>query len=210
MDIAIIGAGNVGGTLGRAWAGKGERIIFGVRDPNDATVRSLVGSSGHGARATIVRDAVAASDIVVLAVPWEAVDSVLASAGDVRGKLLIDATNPLKRDLSGLAVGHTTSGAEEIARNAHGANVVKAFNTIGFMHMADPKFGAERASMFLCGDDAAAKKTVAELAAALGFEAVDAGPLRQARLLEPLAMLWISMALVYGAGPNIAFRLLRK
>jgi 8-hydroxy-5-deazaflavin:NADPH oxidoreductase len=88
--------------------------------------------------------------------------------------------------------------------------VVKAFNTIGALHMTNPWFGDQRASMFFCGDDATAKQTVAALAEALGFEPVDAGPLTQARLLEPLAMLWISMAYAYGRGPNIAFRLLRK
>ena len=97
-----------------------------------------------------------------------------------------------------------------MARWAAGAKVVKAFNTIGAQHMANPRFGGQSASMFICGDDAAAKKTVATLAEALGFEPVDAGPLTQARLLEPLAMLWISMAYAYGHGANIAFRLLRR
>jgi predicted dinucleotide-binding enzyme len=91
-----------------------------------------------------------------------------------------------------------------------GAKVVKAFNTTGAGNMANPRFGGEAASMFICGDDAAAKKTVASLAEALGFEAVDAGSLSQARLLEPLAMLWISMAYGFGRGPNIAFKLLRR
>jgi hypothetical protein len=92
-----------------------------------------------------------------------------------------------------------------VARWAPGARVVKAFNTTGAGNMADPRFGNEHATMFMCGDDAAAKRTVGTLAEALGFEAVDAGPLRQARLLEPLAMLWISLAYAAGHGPNIAF-----
>jgi hypothetical protein len=87
---------------------------------------------------------------------------------------------------------------------------VKAFNTTGAHNMADPRFGGQSASMFVCGDDAGAKRTVAALAEALGFEPVDAGPLTQARLLEPVAMLWISMALAHGHGPGIAFKLLRR
>ena len=123
---------------------------------------------------------------------------------------MIDATNPLRPDLSGLVLGHNTSAGEEVARWAEGAKVVKAFNTTGAQNMANPKFGGQRASMFICGDDAAAKKAVATLAEALGFEPVDAGPLAQARLLEPLAMFWISMAYAHGHGPNIAFKLLRR
>jgi 8-hydroxy-5-deazaflavin:NADPH oxidoreductase len=97
-----------------------------------------------------------------------------------------------------------------VAAWATGAKVVKAFNTIGAVHMADPRFAGQRASMFLCGDNAEAKSKIGQLATELEFDPVDCGPLRQARLLEPLAMLWISMALVYGSGPNIAFALLRK
>src|SRR5262249_48773928 len=97
----------------------------------------------------------------------------------------------------------------EVARWAPGARVVKAFNTIGAQHMTDPRVGGERASMFLCGDDADARRIVAQLAETLGFEPVDAGPLRQARLLEPLALLWISLAYAHGQGPDIAFKLRR-
>ncbi|OLC13773.1 MAG: F420-dependent NADP oxidoreductase [Candidatus Rokubacteria bacterium 13_1_40CM_69_27] len=210
MKIAIIGAGNVGGTLGKAWAARGHDVVFGVRDPHDRKLDELLKDSGGRAQAASVRNAVAAADIVVLAVPWGSAQDAIRGAGDLRGKVVVDATNPLKPDLSGLALGHTTSAGEEIARWAAGAKVVKAFNTIGAQHMANPRFDGQSASMFICGDDAAAKKTVASLAAALGFEPVDAGPLTQARLLEPLALLWISMAYAYGQGTDIAFRLLRR
>jgi NADPH-dependent F420 reductase len=210
MRIAIIGAGNVGSTLGTAWATRGHDVVFGVREPGAGKVKALVQRSGPRARAAGVSEAVAAADVAVLATPWSAAQEAVRAAGDWRGKILIDATNPLTPDMSGLAIGHTTSGAEQVAGWAVGARVVKAFNTIGSRHMADPTFGAERASMFLCGDETAAKAAVAGLARDLGFEPVDSGPLRQARLLEPLAMLWISMALVYGHGPGIAFRLLHK
>ena len=125
MKIGTIGAGQVGGTLGRAWAAKGHQVVLGVRDPRGPKVREL-------------------------------------------------------------------------------------FNTIGAQHMANPRFGTQSASMLLCGDDLAAKKTVLALAEVLGFDPVDAGPLTQARLLEPLAMLWISLASADGHGPDIAFKLLRR
>ncbi len=210
MKIAIIGAGNVGGTLGTAWAAKGHDVVFGVRDPRDTRVQALVKAAGDRARAASVQEAAAACDLVVLATPWDATQDAIKSAGPLAGKILVDATNPLEPDLSGLALGHHTSAGEEVARRAPGAKVVKAFNTIGAQHMANPRFGSQRASLFLCGDDAGAKKTVAGLAEALGFEAVDAGPLAQARLLEPLAMLWISLAYAQGQGTDIAFKLLRK
>jgi len=210
MQVGILGAGNVGGALGKGWAARGHDIVFGVRDVNDRRNQELLQRIGSRARAATLREAATASEVVVLATPWPAAEDAIKSAGDLREKVLIDATNPLKSDLSGLAIGLTTSAAEQVAGWARGARVVKAFNTIGSMHMTDPRFGTERASMFICGDDAAAKKTVATLTESLGFDPVDAGPLTQARLLEPLAMLWISMALAYGHGPNIAFKLLRR
>lgn len=210
MRIAIIGAGNVGGTLGKMWAARDHEVAFGIRRPNDAKVQALLTATEKRARATSLKDAVTSAEVVVLATPWSATEAAIRDAGELRGKVVVDATNPVKADLSGLAIGHSTSAAEQVAGWASGARVVKAFNTIGAAHMADPRFGTQRASMFICGDDASAKATVARLAGDLGFDPVDCGPLTQARLLEPLAMLWISMAYAYGAGPNIGFALLRK
>src|SRR5207253_5540215 len=202
-------AGQVGGTLGRAWAAKGHQVVFGVRDPRAPKVQELVTATGGTARAASPPEAAAHGAVVLLATPWAAARAALRAAGDLTGKILVDATNPLEPDLSGLALGRTTSAGEEVARWAPGAKVVKAFNTIGAQHMANPRFGTQSASMLVCGDDGAAKKTVLALAEVLGFDPVDAGPLRQARLLEPLAMLWISLAYAYGHGADIAFKLLR-
>jgi 8-hydroxy-5-deazaflavin:NADPH oxidoreductase len=210
MKIGIIGAGSVGGTLGTGWVGKGHEVVFGVRDPGGGRVRELTQATGGRARAASVREAAGPAEVVVLATPWGATREAIEAAGPLRGKVVIDATNPLTPDFSRLTIGHTTSAAEQVAGWAPGARVVKAFNTIGAQHMANPVFGGQRASLFLCGDDAAAKQTVATLGEALGFEPVDCGPLTQARLLEPLAMLWISLANAYGQGPEIAFRLLRR
>ncbi|HTA70873.1 MAG TPA: hypothetical protein VK776_21460, partial [Bryobacteraceae bacterium] len=125
-------------------------------------------------------------------------------------KVLIDAVNPLLPDLSGLVLGTTTSAAEQVASWARGAKVVKAFNTVGSNIMENPVFGQDKPVLFFCGDDASAKGKVKQLADEVGFEGVDAGPLTQARLLEPLALLWISLAFKAGLGREIAFKLLRR
>ena len=123
---------------------------------------------------------------------------------------MIDATNPLLPDLSGLALPNTTSGAEQVAGWSRGAKVVKAFNTVGSNIMDNPAFGADKPVLFYCGDDSQAKSNVKRLAGELGFEPLDAGPLTQARLLEPFALLWITLALKQGLGREIAFKLLRR
>jgi 8-hydroxy-5-deazaflavin:NADPH oxidoreductase len=200
MKIAILGAGNVGQALGSGWAKSGHNVVFGVRSPSKAGVPN----------ATYVRDAAQAADVVLLAVPWEAVPDALRSAGDLTGKLILDATNPLLPDLSGLAVEPGTSGGEKVAALAGGIPVVKIFNTTGAPNMANPDYKGQRATMFYCGDDANAKSIAAGLATDVGFDPVDAGPLQQARLLEPLALLWISLALKQGLGVNIALNLVRR
>jgi 8-hydroxy-5-deazaflavin:NADPH oxidoreductase len=210
MKIGIIGAGNVGGTLGARWAQGGHDVVFGSRKPQSAEMTSLVAKAGPSARSATTSEAVKASDILLLATPWRVTQDVLSATGDVSGKVLIDATNPVLPDLSGLEFGTTTSGAEMVARWASGAKVVKAFNTIGVNVMANPRFGGEPATLFYCGDDPGAKQPVRQLAAELGFEPLDAGPLTQARVLEPLALLWISLAIAHGYGFEIAFKLLRR
>jgi 8-hydroxy-5-deazaflavin:NADPH oxidoreductase len=211
MKIAIIGAGNVGGALGTLWAAKGHDVTFGVRDPRSAKIADVVKSAGARARAASVAQAASGADIVVLATPWPAAEEAIRSAGDLSGKILIDCTNPLRPDLSDLLIGTDRSAAEAVAKWAKGAKVVKAFNTIGAGNFAAPRFGAENASMFIAGEDKAAKAIVGSLAAELGFDVVDTGPLMTARYLEPLAMLWIHLGYREGLGPTgHAFKLLRR
>jgi hypothetical protein len=206
MRIGIIGAGNVGGTLGRRW-GEWHEVVFGVRDAGSTEVRTLVERSGPRARAASVREAVAFGDVVVLATPWAAAEEAVRASGDLAGKVLVDCTNPVGPGLTrALPSG---SVAERLAAAAPKARVVKAFNTAGFEVFADPRFGGEAASLFLCGDDAAAKETVSSLARDLGLEPMDCGPLSQAARLEELALLWISLA-AQGQGRAHAFRLLRR
>jgi 8-hydroxy-5-deazaflavin:NADPH oxidoreductase len=196
MNIAIIGAGNVG----KALAGSAIRAGHGV------TVSSKSGESARavaeetGARAVgSEREAVAAADLVVLAVPYTAVDEVLSAAGAaLAGKVLVDATNPIKADYSGLAT-NGLSGAEEIQAKAPGARVVKAFNTAFAARQADPRVsGGLRVDGYVAGDDEDAKATVLGLVEAIGFNPVDAGGLAMARYLEGMAWLNITMQMKHG------------
>ena len=147
--------------------------------------------------------------MVVLTTPWNATQAAIQNAGNLSGKILVDCTNPLKPDLSGLTIGLDASAAEQIASWARGARVVKCFNTTGAENMTSPRFGADLAVMFIAGDDDAAKAIVVKLGDELGFEMVDAGALSIARLLEPVAMLWIHLAYRRGLGRDFAFKLLR-
>ncbi len=209
MKIGIIGSGSVGGALGIRWAQAGHRVAFGSRNPAADDLKKLVARAGADARATTLQEAAHDSAILLLATPWPATKAVIGGQGDLAGKTIIDATNPLL-NLEGLEYGTTTSGAEQVAAWAKGAKIVKAFNTVGSNVMEQTSFEAERPVMFYCSDHDGAKQTAHILAEELGFEAVDAGPLTQARLLEPFALLWISLALVQGLGRDIAFKLLRR
>ncbi|MEP7066114.1 MAG: NADPH-dependent F420 reductase [Gemmatimonadota bacterium] len=204
MRLGIIGAGHVGGTLGRLFEAQGHDVHFGVRQPNTQAAGGLPQS-----RSGSVADIAAKADVIILAVPWETVKEALAATGPLTGKTVIDCTNPLLPDLSGLALGTTTSAGEEIAKLIPEAKVVKCFNTLGYANFATPEFGEEKASMFFAGDDAGAKLIVAELGNQLGFDMIDAGPLSQSRWLEAMAMLWITMAYKYGGSQRSAFKLLR-
>ncbi len=208
MKIGIVGSGNVGGTLGTRWAQAGHQVIFGSRDPSGEEMRKLVSQAGPNASAASQQEAAQSSEAILLSTPWPVSVQVAGSLGDLSGKILIDATNPFRPKLDGLDVGVNTSGAEQVATAAKGARVVKAFNTIGYNVMADPMFGADRAVLFYAGDDADAKSKVAALAMELGFDAVDAGPLTQARVLEPFALLWVSLAMARGR--EMAFKYLRR
>jgi NADPH-dependent F420 reductase len=210
MNIGIIGSGNVGGTLGTRWAKGGHQVIFGSRDPGAGDMKELLARAGSNARGAKLQDAAKSGDVLLLAMPWPVTKEVVQGLGDLTGKILIDATNPVLPDLSGLALGNTTSAGEQVAGWARGAKVVKAFNTVGSTIMENPAFGQEKPVLFFCGDDAGAKGKVKQLAGELGFEGVDAGPLTQARLLEPFALLWISLAFKAGLGREFAFKLLRR
>jgi 8-hydroxy-5-deazaflavin:NADPH oxidoreductase len=210
MIIGIIGSGNVGGTLGTRWAKAGHDVVFGTRNPQASDIQDLLAQAGAKARAASLQETVRSAEVLLVALPWKVTQGTLEGLGDFSGKVLIDATNPLLPDLSGLDTGTMTSAAEKVADWARGAKVVKAFNTIGANIMANPSFNSERPALFYCGDDPGAKQKTKQLAEEIGFEALDAGALTQARVLEPFALLWISLAVKYGYGRDIAFQLLRR
>lgn len=202
MRVAIIGAGNVGSTLGRAWQRRGHEVSYGVREPDADRY------AGLGAAATDNVAAVADADVVAVCTPWQGTQAAVSACGDLTGKVLIDCTNPLTSDVTALEVGHTTSGAEQIAAWAPGALVCKAMNQIGAPMMDTPALPSAPV-MFVCGDDKGAKDVAVQLVQELGFETLDAGDLTAARLLEPLALLWIHMALRRGLGTGWALGVLR-
>jgi len=209
MKIAIIGAGNVGATLGRAWLKRGHEIAFGVRDPGSAKARDLA-KELPSARVAANLEAARGTEVVVLATPWNGTEAAIRACGDLRDKIVVDCTNPLKPDVSGLELGHTTSGAERVAEWAKGAQVFKAMNQVGFRLMDAPKFPvAIKPVMFVCGDGPG-KPVVMELVEQLGLDTIDAGNLAVARWLEPYAMLWIHLALTGKVKGDFAFALLQK
>jgi 8-hydroxy-5-deazaflavin:NADPH oxidoreductase len=211
MHIAIVGAGNVGRTLGGRWASGGHRVDYGVRNPADPKHAELRATLLHGGQILSVRDAAAAAEVILLATPWDGTAAALQECGSLAGKIIADATNPivLGPELlkTGLLIGHTTSGAEQIAAWSPGALVVKAFNCVGWPVMANPIFDGRPACMPICGDDPAAKRVVTSLSDELGFATFDAGALATARLLEPYGMFWIHLAFGQGWGPQFAFQL---
>jgi predicted dinucleotide-binding enzyme len=213
MKLAIIGAGNVGGTLGTAWAQKaGHEIFFGVTNPKSDKTQALVQKLGGKARAGTAAEAAAFGEIIVLTTPWPAAEAAIHAMGDLNGRIILDATNPLAMgpDGLGLEIGHSISAGEKVQGWAKGASVFKTLNTTGFGNMAEPIYHGVKSVMFVAGDDAANKPKVIDLVAALGFDVIDAGPLRNARLLEAHAMLWIELALKRGLGRDWAFARVKR
>jgi predicted dinucleotide-binding enzyme len=202
MRIAILGAGRVGSTLGGRFASVGHEVRYAVRNPADPKYADL------GAAARSISEALDGAELVLLATPWSAAQDALKSAGDLRGRIVVDATNPIGPG-GILTHGRDDSGAEQVARWAPGARVVKAFNTIGREVMANPMFGDRRALLWMCGDDAEANATVASLTQAIGFEPIVLGALTRARAMEPAASLWIMSSGVLGSR-EFAWGVLRR
>lgn len=200
MKIAIIGSGNVGSALGTAWAKAGHQVTFGSRNPSKE--RPI-----QDASIADVKSAIDQAEVVALAVPWTAVPDVLKQIPDWKNKVLIDCTNPLTPNLE-LVLGFSTSGGEQVAAQAKGARVVKAFNTTGAGNMKNPKYGGRGATMLYATDDNSAASIAEQLVRDVGFEPQFAGPLKQARYLEPICALWIS--LVPQLGLNFAFTIVRR
>ncbi len=189
MNIGIIGDGHVGSALARGLQRAGHKVK----------------AVGHDDKA--IHAAAEFGNPVILAVPFGAIDEAVKAAGDaLDGKTLVDVTNALDSKMN-LAIGFNSSGAEELQRKVPKARVVKAFNTIFAKHMETGRLDGEKLTAFAAGDDAASKQKVLELERDIGFDAVDAGPLRNARLLEPLGYLNIQLGFGQKMGTDIGFEL---
>lgn len=210
MKIGIVGAGNIGTGIGKRLAAKGHDIMvsFG-RSPDK--VQAAADAIGGGARAGTPAEAARHGDVVIVATPWGVtLDTIKGLSGDLAGKIVWDATNPLKADMSGLEIGTTTSAGEEIAKAIPGAKVVKAIPPFAeVLHSPSTHIAAGRPGVFVCGDDADARKVVVELVEAIDAEGVDAGPLMLARYTEPAGMLLVQLAYMQGMGARIGLSLLR-
>lgn len=214
MRIGILGTGDVGRVLGAGFARLGHEVKIGSRNPGQEKVTIWVAKTGSGVSAGTFAEAAAFGEAVVLATLWAGTEEAirLAKAGNVAGKVVIDATNPL--DFSSgvpprLALGHTDSGGEQVQRWLPDSSVVKAFNTVGNPHMINPQFPGGPPDMFICGNDPSAKQTVTEFLKAFGWSVIDIGGIESSRHLEPLALLWVLYFFKTNSG-NHAFKLLRK
>jgi len=207
MRIAVIGAGAVGQALGQGWSKAGHAVKFGVPDPKAAKYKSLPAQQLATPTA-----ASADAEVVTLATPWPNTEAAIRSLGNLAGKIVIDCVNPLRRDAQGMSleIGHSVSAGERVAQWAKGASVFKTLNHTGAENMANATRFKLKPVMFVAGDDAAKKPAVMNLVGDLGFEAVDAGPLTNARLLEPLAMLWIDQAFARGRGRDFGFAIVKR
>jgi predicted dinucleotide-binding enzyme len=208
MRVGILGAGLMGGKLGTIFARAGHDVVFSY-SRSRKKLEGLARGAGGTARAGTPREAAQDADLLLLAVHWSRVDDVLHQAGDVSGKVIVTCSLPMNEDDTALVVGHTSSGAEELARKVPGAAVVSAFGTVP----SEVLFGVFEArgsrtppSLVYCGDDAHAKEIAARLIRDVGFEPVDAGPLRTARYIEPFTLLVAQLAYEGDGSPALAYR----
>ena len=203
MKISIIGTGKVGSAIGGALSAKGYEVVYGSRNPQNA-------SMPNGTKVESLKEAASDADVIIMAVPYSAVKEAVKEAGkdNFKGKTVIDVTNVLGKNME-WAIGFKTSGAEELAKEIKGANVVKAFNTVFAEHMPIGNINGEKLSLFIASDSDEAKKNVRELGEKIGFDVVDAGKLEAARYLEALGMLNIHLGYKQNMGSKIGFRLVK-
>jgi 8-hydroxy-5-deazaflavin:NADPH oxidoreductase len=190
MRIAVLGAGNVGGGLGTAFAAVGHEVVFGVRDPDSDKCSAAV-AAASGSRATSPAEAVAGAEVVVFALRWPAVLAIVADLPGLSGRVVIDAMNRFDGD-------PLRSTTEDLADLLPGAKLVKAFNTIGFENLTTASARRVPAAMFVAGDDEEAKRVAIDLATQIGFVAEDAGPLAYAKILEGMVRVWLVLAQRHG------------
>ena len=208
MRIGILGSGRMGGKLGTLFARVGHDVVFSYAR-SEQKLKRLARNAGKTARAGTPREATRDADAVLLAVHWSRVDDVLKQAGDLSGKIIVTCSLPMNADDTELVVAHDISGAEALAKMARRAKVVAAFGTVPsevLFSVFEAKRRATRPSLVYCGDDRDAKEAVAGLIRDVGFDPVDAGPLRIARHTEPFTLLIAQLAYEGDRGPELAYR----
>jgi predicted dinucleotide-binding enzyme len=206
MNIAVLGAGNIGGSLALAWALHGHAVRLGVRDPLKPEVQQLVAQGGHQLSAAPLADAAAWSAVVVLAVPGAAAGPVVVEhAAALDGKLVIDATNNFRA-----APSEPVSALPALAQHATRAQGYRAFNSVGWENLRQPRYGRQRADLFFCGPDGAGRDTVAGLIDAVGMRPIYVGGPEQLPLVDNLGRLWVTLVRGQGFGRRLAFRLLTE
>src|SRR5467141_499542 len=208
MRIGILGSGLMGGKLGTIWPRAGHEVVFSYSH-SEQKLKKLARDAKGKARAGTPREAVQEADAVLLAVHWSRVDDVVKQAGDLSGKVIVSCSLPMNADDTDLVIAHTSSGAEELARKVPKARVVSAFGTVPsevLFDVFEARRKARKPSLVYCGDDASGKKVAARLIRDVGFEPIDAGPLRIARYTEPFALLVAQLAYEGDRGPELAYR----
>jgi 8-hydroxy-5-deazaflavin:NADPH oxidoreductase len=208
MRVGILGSGLMGGKLGTLFARAGHQVVFSY-SRSSKKLAKIAREAGTNARAGTPEEAARDADALLLAVHWSRVDDVLRQAGDLSGKVLVSCSLPMNEDDTELVVGRTSSGAEKLARKVPRARVVAAFGTVPsevLFGVFEARSRAPRPSLVYCGDDAKAKDAAAALIRDVGFDPVDAGPLRIARYAEPLALLVAQLAYEGDGGPELAYR----
>jgi hypothetical protein len=211
MKIGILGSGLMGGKLGALFARAGHDVVFSYAR-SDRKLTRLARSAKGRARPGTPRDAVRDADAVLLAVHWTRVEDVLRQAGSLSGKIVVSCTLPMNADDTHLVVAHTSSGAENLKKKMRGARIVSAFSTVPSEVLFDVfanRRKSDRPSLAYCGDDKGAKRVAARLIQDIGFDPVDAGPLRIARYLEPFSLLVAQLAYEGDDGPKLAYRFRR-
>ena len=208
MRIGILGSGLMGGKLGTLFARAGHEVVFSYAR-SERKLKRLAREAGGGARAGTPAEAARDADALLLAVHWSRVGDVLKQAGSLSGKVIVSCSLPMSADDTGLVIAHTDSGAEALARKCSRARVVSAFGTVPsevLFRVFERRRRAPRPSLVYCGDHPGAKRAAARLIRDVGFEPVDAGPLRIARYLEPFTLLIARLAYEGDHGPELAYR----
>ncbi len=208
MRIGVLGSGLMGGKLGTLFARAGHEVVFSYAR-SEQKLKRLAREAQGSARAGTPGDAAREADALLLAVHWSRVNDVLKQAGDLSGKVIVTCSLPMNADDTGLVIAHTSSGAEALAKRVPKARVVSAFNTVPsevLFGVFEARRKASRPSLVYCGDDSRSKTVAAELIRDVGFDPVDAGPLRIARYTEPFALLVAQLAYEGDEGPELAYR----